>query len=124
MDWFYRSPQEGNGWFPGKELSGRPEAVVAAFPELALDSSQVAGYLVQDPHCALDDDMSDEASWRAYEAWNVQVRPGDRFRRGDQCAALDFLDLLRVRIDVVEHRLVVPAPLWRSFRVEPLAADD
>ena len=123
VDWFYQNPQEGNGWFPGKDLSGRPEAVVAAFPELALDSSQVAAYLVQDPYCALDDDVSD-GSWRAYELWDVRARPGDRFRRGDQCAVLDFLDLLGIRIDVIEHRLVVPGSLWRSFRVEPPPAAD
>jgi hypothetical protein len=125
VDWFYQCPQERNGWFPGKDLSGRPEAVVAAFPDLALDRSTVAAYLVQDPYYgAPDDEVHDEANWRAYEAWDVPAQPGDRFRRGDECAALDFLDLLGVRIDVIEHRLVVPGPLWRSFRVEPPPADE
>jgi hypothetical protein len=112
VDRFIQWPQEGNTWFPGKDLSGQPEAVVAAFPDLALDRSDVATYLVQR--------QGDEAD----DACNVAARPGDRFRRGDDCAALDFLGLLGVTIGVSEHRLVFPAPLWRRFRVEPPPVDE
>ncbi|WP_432988629.1 hypothetical protein [Dactylosporangium sp. CA-233914] len=112
VDWFIQWPQERNTWFPGRDLSGRPEAVVAAFPDLALDRSDVAAYLVQRP----DDEESDDA-------WDVPARAGDRFRRGDECAALDFLALLGVTVAVTEEGLGWPAPLWRRFRVEPPPAD-
>jgi hypothetical protein len=113
VDWFVQWPQEGNTWFPGKDLSGQPEAVAIAFPDLALDRSDVATYLVQRPDDYEADDM-----------WNVPARPGDRFRRGDECAALDFLGLLGVAVDVSERILVWPAPLWRRFRVEPPPVDE
>ena len=78
MDWFYQCSQENNGWFPGKDLSGRPDTV-AAFPELILDGSQVAAYLLPDPYSkASDGEAHDEANWRANAAWNVQAQPGDR----------------------------------------------
>jgi hypothetical protein len=72
VDWFYQWPQEGNTWFPGKDLSGRPQAVVTALPDLTLDRCDVATYLVQHP----DD-------WHAEDAWDVPARPGDRFSRRD-----------------------------------------
>ncbi|MEU7875655.1 hypothetical protein [Dactylosporangium sp. NPDC049140] len=108
VDWFIQWPQEGNTWFPGKDLSGRPEAVVAAFPGLALDRSDVAPYLAQRP-----DDPAGE------DAWDVPARAGDRFCRGDDYAALDFLALLGVTIAVTGQGLDWPAPLWRRFRAEP-----
>jgi hypothetical protein len=113
VDWFIQWPQEGNTWFPGQDLSGRPETVVAAFPDLSLDRSDVAAYLVQRP-----DDFGDE------ETWDVPARPGDRFRRGDECAALDFLGLLGVTVDVVEDQLTWSAPLWCRFRAEPPPVDE
>lgn len=115
VDWFVQWPQEGNTWFPGRDLSGRPEAVVGAFPDLALEHSEVATYLVQPPDdlVFLEDD----------EVWNVPARPGDRFRRGHECAALDFLGLLGVTVDVTEQGLAWSAPLWRRFRVEPPRID-
>lgn len=103
LDWFVQWPQEGDTWFPGRDLSGRPEAVVAAFPDLALDRSDVAAYLVQRP----DDPADDE--------WDVPARPGDRFRRGDERAALDFLGLLGIDVGgEPSHR----------FRVEPPPEDE
>ncbi|MGA3487697.1 hypothetical protein ACK8GG_06755 [Micromonosporaceae bacterium DT55] len=106
VDWFIQWPRVGNSWFPGKDLSGRPEAVVAAFPDLALQRSDVAPYLVQGP----DDE-------EAEKLWDVRVRPADRFSRGQAEVALDFINLLRV-IDVTEEGFVFP-PLWCRFRVEP-----
>jgi hypothetical protein len=114
VDWFVQGPEEGNTWFPGKDLSGRPEAVVSAFPDLALDRSDVAAYLVQPP--ALE---PDEGWNEAEDVWDVPARPGDRFRRGDECAVLDFLVLLGVAVDLVDGYVTWPAPVWRRFRVEP-----
>ncbi len=113
VDWFIQWPEEGNTWFPGMDLSGRPEAVIAAFPDLTLDGSDVAAYLAQRP----DDEEADDM-------WDVPARPGDRFRRGDEWAMLDFLDLLGVSIDVTKQGLAWPAPLWRRFRVEPPPGDE
>lgn len=96
VDWFVQYPQDGNTWFPGKDLSGRPEAIAAAFPHLGSDLSQIAPYLVQCP-----DDYERDAP----------ARPGDRFSRCDGMAALDFLRLLGAN--------VWSTPSWRRFTVEP-----
>jgi hypothetical protein len=60
----------------------------------------------------------------AHDAWDVPARPGDRFGRGDEYAALDFLGLLGIAVDATEQRLVWPAPLWRKFRIEPPADEE
>jgi hypothetical protein len=104
VDWFNQWPLEGNTWFPAKDLSGQPEAVIAAFPDLALDRSDVATYLAQRP----DDE-------EAGEMWDVPARPGDRFRRGDEYAMLDFLSLLGVTIDVTKQGLA-----WPRIAVAPI----
>ncbi|NMO53710.1 hypothetical protein HH310_21305 [Actinoplanes sp. TBRC 11911] len=116
VDWFGQSP-EGD-WFPGKDSRGRPEAVVAAFPELALDRADVAAYLAQSPG-----DEDDEERWDAKERWDVPARPGDRFARGDESAVLDFLELLGVGAGVVETRVRWRAPLSRRFMVVPPPVD-
>jgi hypothetical protein len=113
VDWFVQWPQAGNTWFPGRDLSGRPEAVVAAFPDLGLSRSDVAAYLVQRP-----------ADGDADDAWYAPARPGDRFGRGDECAALDFLGLLGVAVDVTAEGVGLSGPLWRRFRVEPPPVDE
>jgi hypothetical protein len=56
----------GQHLVPGKDLSGRPEVVVA-FPDLALDRADVAVYLVQRPN----DDEADDA-------WTCRPTPGDQ----------------------------------------------
>jgi hypothetical protein len=117
VDWFVQSPE--HRWFPAKDERGRPEAVVAAFPELTLDRAYVAAYLVQCP-----DDEDDEERWNARERWDVPAPPGDRFARGDECAVLDFLGLLGVGVDVVEGRVRWRAPLSRRFMVVPPPDDE
>jgi hypothetical protein len=114
VDWFVQWPQEGNSWFPGKDLRGRPDAVVAAFPDLALDPADVTAYLLQYP-----DGQDDEQRWQDEELWNVPARLGDRFSRGEDCAVLDFLGLLGVAVDVTERGVTWRAPLWHRFLVEP-----
>jgi hypothetical protein len=112
VDWFVQWAEEGNTWFPGKDLSGRPEAVVSAFPDLTLDPADVAPYLVQAPDPEFED------------GWDVPARPGDRFRRGHECAVLDFLGLLGVDVDLIDRYVTWPAPVWRRFRVEPPPSTD
>lgn len=120
VDWFIQRPQAGNTWFPGKDLGGRPGAVAAAFPELSLDRKDIAPYLVQSP----DDDLDPEEFHTALEQWDVRARPGDRFTRGDDFAALEFLNLLDVGIDFVGEGFRWRAPLSRRFRVEPPPTDE
>jgi hypothetical protein len=117
VDWFVQY-QDQDGWFSPEDVSGKPEAVVAAFPDLALDQADVAPYLVQRPEFP-DDEEHDDAQWAADEFWDVRARPDDKTTRGDSFAVMDFLDLLDIPLEHPSKRMRWLPPRWRRFRVEP-----
>ncbi|MGW4162615.1 hypothetical protein [Streptomyces sp. NPDC004788] len=96
------------GFFPGKDTTGRPEVLVAAFPTLSLDLRHAAGYLSPFP-----EDEEDEL------AWDTHVRPGDRWTRGNALVFEDFWRFLGIAEPRQgQHgRIVMPAPVWRRFTV-------
>ena len=46
---------------------------------------------------------------------NVPARPGDELRRFDECAVLDFLRMLGVRVKLQDSYVQVSSPVFRSL---------
>lgn len=95
LDHFIQNPDEGEFWFPGKSCKGSSEMLLTYFP--ALDCDGLKAYLVQEP------------------APNEKVRPGDEFRRFDECSVLDFLHFLGVPVSLKDHVVTVDSTLFKSF---------
>lgn len=95
--------QEGTGQpigFPGEDCRGRPEVISEHLPFLRAED--VAPYLVQ---------MND---WAIPEGMDVPARPGDEFRRFEECAVLDFLRMLGVCVHLQDAYVRVQSPVYRS----------
>jgi hypothetical protein len=110
LDRFVQYPP-GDGqqvWFPDDPASGDADVVAACFPEVTAE--QVRPYLVRRPPYG-----EDEAS---LQRLNVPAREGDEFRRFDECAVLDFLRLLGVRVEMQDGYVTLLAPTWKCFAVE------
>ena len=86
--------------FPGEDCRGRPEVVTKHLPFLRIED--VTPYLVQ-MHGAT-----------APEGMDVPARPGDEFRRFEECAVLDFLRMLGVRVQLQDGYVRVQSPVYRS----------
>ena len=76
--------------------------MVRAFPHPR--ESDFAAYLVRDPctmKCEREATQEESAiQWAERERLNVPVRPGDRFTRFAECAVVDFLRFLCVRVEL------------------------
>lgn len=70
-----------------------------------LSPADVAPYLVQKPDLDLYPPLPDETWWQEWKRLDVPVRLGDEFTRFDECAVLDFLRLLRVRVELRQERI-------------------
>jgi hypothetical protein len=105
-----RGDPEPEFWFPGRDCRGQPQLFASHVPTLALAPSDIGANLLPEPD--FDDDD-------ARTAWNVPARSGDQYRRGDECAVVDFLRMLGVRIEVQASYVTPLAPLWRAFAVDP-----
>lgn len=95
--------QEGTGQpigFPGADCRGRPEVVAAHLRFLRAED--IAPYLVQ------------KHDWVIPAGMGVPARPGDEFRRFDECAVLDFLRMLGVRVGLQDEYLREQGPLYQS----------
>jgi hypothetical protein len=53
-----------------------------------------------------------------YKRLNVRVKPDDQFCRFDECAILNFIRLLKMRIQLLDDRVEFDAPIWKSFWIE------
>lgn len=92
-------------WFPDEDCRGNAAVVVEHLPFLRIDD--VTPYLVQSHNHARP------------EGLNVPARPGDEFRRFDECAAVDFLRMLGVRVHLPDRYVRVQSPLYRSaFKID------
>jgi hypothetical protein len=112
-------PPCGVDWFPGKSCAGNPRLLASEFP--CLTENSLAAYLVRDPlwmrtHGELTDDEH-EARWAEHRRLDVPARPGDEFTRFSECAVLDFLRFLGVRIELRDSYATVLAKKFRSFWV-------
>lgn len=120
LDQFVQSEEPPNGmdWFPGKSCTGNPQLIASEFPHLT--EQHLAAYLVRDPvwvrtHGEPTDDEH-EARWTEKKRLDVRVRPADEFTRFDECAVLDFLRFLGVRVELRNGYVTLLAPKLRSFK--------
>jgi hypothetical protein len=86
--------------FPGEDCRGKPELIAAHLPMLRAE--EIAPYLVQ------------KHDWVIPEGANILARSGDEFRRFDECAVLDFLRMLGVRIQLEDDYVKLQSPLFKS----------
>jgi hypothetical protein len=95
--------QEATGmpiWFAGEDCLGHPEVLAEHLP--FLDVEDIAPYLVQ------------KHDWVIPTGMNVPARFGDEFCRFDECAVLDFLRMLGVRVGLQDGYVRQQSPLYRS----------
>lgn len=101
-------------WFPGRDVSGNASLLAA---KLGLREENLTPYLVREPD-----------NEERYDALNVPTRPGDKHKRFDECAVLDFLSAIGVATQVIQRRVFdhllhpttgyvsLTAPVWKTFR--------
>jgi len=96
--------QEGTGQpigFPNEDCRGRTEVIAEQLPFLRVED--VAPYLVQTEDCVIPEGM------------DVPARPGDEFRRFEECAVLDFLRMLGVRVQRQDGYVRTESPVYRTL---------
>jgi hypothetical protein len=86
--------------FPGADCRGRAEVVAEHLPFLRAED--IAPYLVQ------------KHDWVIPAGMNVLARSGDEFRRFNECAVLDFLRMLGVRVRLLDGYVRQQGPLFQS----------
>jgi hypothetical protein len=102
-------PGDGEqNWFPDDSCVGDAEAIVSSFPELSV--ADIKPYLVQRPF------YGDENE--SFQTLNEHARPGDEFRRFDECAVLDFLRAIGLGVELRDGHVRILSDIWRSFRPE------
>jgi hypothetical protein len=97
-----RFVQESTGQpigFPGENCRGNPHVLAE---RLHLRTEDIAPYLVQ------------KQDWSIPEGTDVPARPGDEYRRFDECAVFDFLRMLGVRVRIAEGYARLESPVFRS----------
>ena len=100
LDQFVQESSSAAEWFPDRDCRG--DAALVASRLSYLKPQEFAPYLMQ---------MQD---WVEPEGMDVPARPGDQFRRSDECAALDFLRLLGVAVERRDGYVRLMAPVFRS----------
>ncbi len=86
--------------FPEADCRGKAEVVAEHLPFLQVED--IAPYLVQ------------KYDWVIQAGINVPARPGDEFRRFEECAVLDFLRMLGVRVALQGGAVRVDGSVYRS----------
>lgn len=100
---FDRFVQEATGepiGFPNANCRERPDVLASHLPHLR--ARDIAPYLVQKHDFAIPEGM------------DVSARPGDEFRRFDECGVLDFLRMLGVDVVLQGGYVQVRSPVFRS----------
>ena len=83
-----------------EDWRGNPRVVAEHLPFLQVED--IAPYLVQ------------KHDWVIPDGMDVPARPGDQYRRFDECAVLDFLQMLGVPTEIRDHYVRLKSPLFRS----------
>lgn len=52
--------------------------------------------------------------WIVPDGANAPARPGDEFRRFDECAVLDFLRMLGVAVNLRKDCVCLESPIYKS----------
>jgi hypothetical protein len=117
LDQFVQAEEPAAGWFPGRSCVGDPQLIASEFPHLA--EMDLVAYLVRDPEWMSTQGQLTDDEYGARHAeqkqLDVPVRPGDEFGRFDECAVLDFLRFLGVRVELRDHYVTLLAQEFRSF---------
>jgi hypothetical protein len=111
--------EDETSWFPDRNCHGNPMLLAKAFEHL--DQGVLSEYLALDPahviceHELTIDEQRDLVDKR--RLLDTRVQPTDEFTRFAECAVLNFLRYLGVRVDLRDHYVTFLAPKYRSFRV-------
>ncbi|SHM83692.1 hypothetical protein [Actinacidiphila paucisporea] len=116
VDHFVQWVESDQGFFPDVPRTGRPDLLVAQFPDLGLDLTHARGYLTS---VRLDDDSFEDFYGSDDDPRNRPVREGDRSGRLDAFAVFDFWRFLGVEPDDNPTADLFAAPVWRRFTTEP-----
>lgn len=116
IDHFVQDPDASTTWFPDNDCRGKPERFVEQFPWLSLKATHLASYLVQQPS------LKRAKTSRVYEITRdrLNVPPtgrGHQFSRFDECAVLDFLRFLGLRIESRNNYVIPLASPWQVFKI-------
>ena len=101
LDQFTQESNDTPIGFPNRPTQGNARIVVELLPFLC--EADVAPYLVQ------------KHDWQLPSGANTKARPGDEYNRFDECAALDFLRMLGVRVSVENGYVQLASPRYRSL---------
>lgn len=117
LDYFTQDEENELHWYPGNPCSGSPSLLATEFPQLS--EATLSAYLVRNPVWLKNDRELTVDEMNALRAeqrrLDIPVRPGDEFTRFAECAVLDFLRYLGVRVDLRDHCVTFLAPIFRSF---------
>ena len=118
LDCFVQSPDESERWFPVESCRGDTAIVTKHLP--FLDRDILERYLVQTPSWdEFDNAENPRQAWlEAYQARDVKVQPSDEFTVFAECAVLDFLRYLGVRVELRDRYVTLQAPVWTRFWIE------
>jgi len=97
LDHFVQQQDQADQWFPGQDCSGKPEVLVQHLP--FLNFSVIAPYLKQKPSYGNPPELKGK------------VHPHDEFDRFDECAVLDFLRALGVRVGLQDGYVMLNSSL-------------
>lgn len=115
VDHFVQWTEAGHGFFHDRPRTGRPDLLVAQFPDLGLNLEHARGYLTS---VSIDDDSFEDFYWSDNDPRNSPVRAGDRCGRLDAYAVRDFWRFLGVEPDDNPTPDLFAAPVWRRFTTE------
>src|SRR5262249_30770822 len=96
--------EESQRWFPDTSTEGNQAILAAHFPWLK--EEDIAPYLVTKCY---------GIGQEKWQELNIPARPGDEFSRFDECAVLDFLRLLSIRVELKNNYVTFLVPEWGSF---------
>ncbi len=107
LDHFVQEVETSEGRPPGTN-AGDLDVLISVLPWLARDDA--APYLVQENW----DDPEER------QRLNVPARQGDEFNRFDECSVLDFLRLLGLKVNMVDHYVTLATSIQRKFWIKPV----
>lgn len=109
-DRFLQSDEHKGAVFPNHPANGNLRVLAQGFPWLTPE--QIGPYLTKLPELGTEDYLE------TMKRLDIRVQPQDEFTRFEECAILNFLRLLRVKVEVRSGMVTFLAPVWRTFWIE------
>ena len=118
LDRFVQWQLGADPWLPCKSCPGNASILSEHLPFLR--RNVLKRYLVQKPSWQEVGDAEDRSSaWlKLRDGRDVKAKPSDEFTVFDECAVLDFLRYLGVRVVLRDHCVKLQAPVWNRFWIE------